>query len=624
MQSSAQETHVSTLEQYNAHPMNHHIFGYLLPCLNNRLSRIDLYKALPEVKIGRAPDNDLVFDNVKISFNHCRIIWNGAEGDKSLVTVLDTSTNGTFVNGNMVGMGSSLILRDGNEIALASAVPHSDHEEDFRFIYRHLAGREHANPLKEKYDLGQVLGSGSFATVHLAVEKATGELWAVKTLRDIKSLGSTVEETIASFMREIAILESLNHPNVCRLKEVFMPFADLQDISLVLEFVEGNTLLNFISNHDGGLSEPLTIHFTRQICCAMEYVHSKGIVHRDLKPENILVTKENPPSVKIADFGLAKALDGLTMLKTSCGTQVYAAPEVSYRTDGGGYSHLVDSWSVGLIVFCMLAHRDPVFIVKPEITDVRRRIAERGLDWSSLDSIGISDECRHFIQRLLERDPTTRMSMAEARHHPWLAPPSHASQSSTAPHPFGQMMEELASYPDLYGTAGDIPMPPAADDLDYLDIPSSPVAGPSKGKGKQRESVLHMPGALPLDSVLSEPRNEELAREADSPFASPEPEVPIAGPSNPQKRGRRFPKAEPMDAIEEDMMEEERPTPKRNRRADDNAPPAATKVPPRKKNLRTGPAPPIATTRAAALGGEQDGQTLRRSSRTTAAKAARR
>ena len=82
-------------------------------------------------------------------------------------------------------------------------------------------------------------------------------------------------------------------------------------------------------------AEELAQRFTYQMCdalqvcalcrctpfspltCFLQYIHSKGIAHRDLKPENVLLTRENPPMVKVADFGLAKAVDSMTMLRVS-------------------------------------------------------------------------------------------------------------------------------------------------------------------------------------------------------------------------------------------------------------------------------------------------------------------
>ena len=87
----------------------------------------------------------------------------------------------------------------------------------------------------------------------------------------------------------------------------------------------------------------------------MAYTHSMGITHRDLKPENILLTRETPDTpamIKIADYGLAKMVDDRTMLKSLVGTPQYLAPEVVMQTkQKPGYENVVDSWSVGIIVF---------------------------------------------------------------------------------------------------------------------------------------------------------------------------------------------------------------------------------------------------------------------------------
>jgi serine/threonine/tyrosine protein kinase RAD53 len=91
-----------------------------------------------------------------------------------------------------------------------------------------------------------------------------------------------------------------------------------------------------------------------QICHAVAYIHSQGIAHRDLKPENVMVTETNPPDCKVADFGLAKLVGSGTFLKTMCGTPAYLAPEVMLRNSlQQGYDNRVDSWSLGVIFYCM-------------------------------------------------------------------------------------------------------------------------------------------------------------------------------------------------------------------------------------------------------------------------------
>ncbi|KAH0589458.1 hypothetical protein H2248_005208 [Termitomyces sp. 'cryptogamus'] len=394
-----------------------HLWGYLQPC-NGDLARIDFWKVNPRYRLGRNKElNDCVLPGAKVSNQHCVITWDGSY-DSLNVVVQDNSSNGTFINGSKIGRGQTRALREGNEIAFGTCVPQHGSLEDYRFIYRHTASGPPTDGLYAFYDLIGELGRGSFAVVMKAVCRKTGEYVAVKMIQDSRSVRSPGEQSNHKRIKqEIKILESLEHPNICELKEVFFQ-QDSQDINLVLELIEGGDLLDYILQK-GGLSEADSQHITYQLCDALAYIHSKNVTHRDLKPENVLLTKDSPPKVKVADFGLAKFVDSLTMLKTMCGTPSYLAPEVVAQPNNGGYDNLVDSWSVGVIVFSMLTNSSP--FVEEERHDVRTRILQRTIDWSVLTSKeGVSAQAIDFVQRLLEIDPRQRMGLADSLQHPWL------------------------------------------------------------------------------------------------------------------------------------------------------------------------------------------------------------
>ncbi|KAG1812212.1 kinase-like domain-containing protein [Suillus subaureus] len=405
--------------QPNSANTNSHLWGYLQPC-SNLLRRLDLWKVQPAASVGRAPDNDIILPGSKVSNKHCRITWDGKEDKNSAVTVLDTSSNGTWINGVKIGKDKTAVLKEGNEIAFGSPHAQPGDLEDYRFIYRHTAAGPPQGGLHAQYDISHEIGKGSFATVMKAVSRATGQWYAIKIIQDHKVKRATANNNETSFAREISILERLHHRNICQMKEAF--FED-NSINLVLEFVDGGDLLDYILR-EGGLrlfsEEPLAVHIIAQVCDALAYIHSKGIAHRDLKPENVLLTTENPPTVKVADFGLAKVVDSVTFLRTMCGTPAYLAPEVVTQQNQEGYDHLVDSWSVGVIVFCMFTLSSP-FIEDENQRDLKVRIAGRTIQWSTLDNVDVSPLARNFIERLLEHDPRDRMSLSAACTHPWLA-----------------------------------------------------------------------------------------------------------------------------------------------------------------------------------------------------------
>ena len=256
--------------------------------------------------------------------------------------------------------------------------------------------------------------------------------------------------TLQLFDREVQILESLDHENICHLIEVF---DDPQHIYLVLEYVDGGDLLSYIMKHADpgpGLSEQQAVHLTTMICRAMAYTHSLGVAHRDLKPENILLSSDEPPIVKVADFGLAKMVNEGTALRTMVGTPQYLAPEVVMQTSSKpGYENIVDSWSVGVIVYSMLTNALPFDEDPNEPVNLRiRKRVEQPFDYDLLREYNISELGINFIECLLAKDPAKRMSLTDALNHEWLngsAPGSESLESHGANPPYRQHIRNQLS-----------------------------------------------------------------------------------------------------------------------------------------------------------------------------------
>ncbi|KAJ7248921.1 kinase-like domain-containing protein [Mycena rebaudengoi] len=411
------------------------LWGYLSPCLSRSINRVDLHRDSLEVTVGRSPNNQVMFPGLKISNYHAVIQWNGLEYADSVITIEDKSSNGTFINGEKIGKGRQRILKDGNEVAFGVASTSTEQNGlfDYRFIFRDLVPGVVKRELYKSYDMSVELGKGSSATVYKALHMASGQWVAVKVIHKTKHQGlqpSTASEAAQigrsrMSSREIDIMETLRHPNICLLREAFWNANG--SIDLVLELVEGGDLLDFILMNNG-LTEAMTKHMTFQLCQALSYIHSRGITHRNLKPENILLTKDHPPIVKVADFGLAGIVDSMIMLKIMPGTPFYLAPEVVSQQNNSEYDSLVDSWSVGVIVFSMLTNTSPFLANSME--DLKTLIAQRNIDWVQLEMLkfgnseegyyGLSDEVHDFIRQLLDFDPRQRMKLSDALSHPWL------------------------------------------------------------------------------------------------------------------------------------------------------------------------------------------------------------
>ncbi|KAJ7282626.1 kinase-like domain-containing protein [Mycena rebaudengoi] len=410
------------------------LYGYL-EYAGNPAQRIELPQNAPTFKIGRDRSNQHIITNVqKIGAIHLVIRWQGLKDLVSQVEIEDKSANGTYLNRDKIGRHNRRPLVDGDEVSLGTPGPLEP--PGCRFIYRDVLSTKRKVLLQ--YQLRKELGKGSFATVYEAYHKITGQKVAVKAIHvssgQIRNrTGKLVSHHELCIAREIDIMCELQHPNVVRLHQMFRN--PDSSVDLVLEFISGGTLLDFVHKHNG-LSEKMTKHILLQVCKAVAYIHSKNVAHRDLKPENVLLTRDQPPVVKIADFGLAKKVsDRGTRLQTMCGTLAFVAPEVIARgTAETEYDNNVDGYSIGAMGFNVLTNELP-FSETPDIAQnptpgqMRNLIVQRIIAWSRLDHLGydregypvqLSAAGKLFLRRLLDSDPGTRMSTTDALNHPWL------------------------------------------------------------------------------------------------------------------------------------------------------------------------------------------------------------
>ncbi|KAJ5952553.1 uncharacterized protein N7479_010966 [Penicillium vulpinum] len=182
------------------------------------------------------------------------------------------------------------------------------------------------------------LGEGTYATVYKGRNNRTNELVALKEIHlDDK------EGTPSTAIREISLMQQLNHENILRLYDVI--HTD-EKLVIVSEYMDKD-LRRFMDTWGGALDLPTIKSFAYQMLRGIAYCHGNSILHRDLKPQNLLISRDG--SLKLADFGLARAFSiHVSTLSNEVVTLWYRSPDVllgsrSYNTD-------IDIWSAGCII----------------------------------------------------------------------------------------------------------------------------------------------------------------------------------------------------------------------------------------------------------------------------------
>ena len=222
----------------------------------------------------------------------------------------------------------------------------------------------------------------------------------------------------------------MKHKNVVNFLRAFSFF---NSTYLVLEICPNGSLMDMVKRRKG-LTEPEVRFYSVQIAGAIKYMHGKGIIHRDLKMGNIFL--DSKMNAKIGDFGLAALLvtgrDMQTIRRTTlCGTPNYIAPEILQKGKKG-HDHMVDIWSLGIIMFAMLTSKPPF---QSSTTDeIYRRARERDYEWPIAETSHkyISQEAKDLVATMLT-DADERPDPDVIIEHPFFTSgymPTEAEMSS--------------------------------------------------------------------------------------------------------------------------------------------------------------------------------------------------
>ncbi|WP_301873531.1 Stk1 family PASTA domain-containing Ser/Thr kinase [uncultured Dialister sp.] len=203
--------------------------------------------------------------------------------------------------------------------------------------------------LDERYELIEKIGSGGMADVYKAKDILLDRIVAVKILH---SSFAEDNDFIVRFRHEAQSAGKLSHPNIVGIYDVG---CDGDVHYIVMEYVEGETLKQYIQNHPN-IPIDTAVRIAIEIGYALEEAHANGIIHCDIKPHNVLLTRTG--KVKVTDFGIARAINSSTVLdkQSILGSVHYLSPE---QAAGDKITAKTDIYSLGIVLYEMLTHHLP-------------------------------------------------------------------------------------------------------------------------------------------------------------------------------------------------------------------------------------------------------------------------
>ncbi|MFI5090709.1 MAG: protein kinase [Terriglobales bacterium] len=302
-----------------------------------------------------------------------------------------------------------------------------------------------------RYNITGELGKGAMGVVYKATDPNIGRTVAIKTTR-LDTHGIDAESLLQRFKNEARSAGTLNHPNIVTIYD-----AGEQEgvFYIAMEYIEGETLHGLLSQHRS-LPVEKVIEIIRQVCAGLDYAHAHGVIHRDIKPANIMLAASG--SVKVMDFGIAKAGGTMTATGQVLGTPNYMSPE---QVKGKPIDGRSDLFSVGVLLYEMLTGEKP-FDGQNVTTIIYKIVSENPIPPRELD-VTIHPGLNAVVTKALAKAPDERYQTGAALAADLANYKSFGTESGAT------QLLSTAAFPAAGGRTVATPAPPPAG-------PPAPVA----------------------------------------------------------------------------------------------------------------------------------------------------
>ncbi|MEF3120770.1 Stk1 family PASTA domain-containing Ser/Thr kinase [Kocuria flava] len=344
--------------------------------------------------------------------------------------------------------------------------------------------------INDRYEVGEAIGRGGMATVHVGRDLRLGRRVAIKVLRPELAQDDSFHER---FKREAQSVAALNHHSIVSVYDTGEIAASTEEgvdrPYIVMEYVPGRTLRELV--HQDAVSPREAVDLVLGILDALEYSHRAGIVHRDIKPANVIVTPEG--QVKVMDFGIARAVEdtapALTQAQAVLGTAQYLSPE---QARGASVDARSDLYSAACVLFELLTGRAP-FVGETSVDVAAQHVRDTAPVPSQVDP-RLGPRVDAFMARALAKDPAERFQdagqMRRALRELRTAVPSDLEQT-----------QPVAAVPVRDEDTKTLPPVPAAATAAGTAAPAGPVppvppGPPGTGSGAVRRNRGGLRAAL--------------------------------------------------------------------------------------------------------------------------------